>query len=210
MKAILLASAVLLTACGGGGGSDTPAAPLPVAALYGDSTQLADYSDISPTSEAQRHLSGLAQLRNEGVNGTTAQQLRDGADGKHPEWTKEMQSSPAKVVMVNHAINDYNYPLADYREYLHALVNIARDANKRVILETPNPITAASFDLAAFEQRVITMREVAAEMKVPLCDQHAAIVAAGLVNETIDGIHPNSRLYAFKGQIAAECIRPLL
>jgi hypothetical protein len=221
MRVLLLCFAMFLSACGGGGGGGGDSAPQPVQAtvpapvtktviaFYGDSTQLASYSANSQASVAQSLLPNV-EIHNEGVNGTTAEQLHEGGDGVHPYWGQEMAESPAKIVMFNHAINDHYYPIADYRAYLVSIVSVARAAKKVVVIETPNPITSTGYDLAAFELRVAAMREVAAETGAPLCDQHAAITNAGLTGETIDGVHPTSALYAFMGGIVAKCIRPLL
>src|SRR5437763_1368084 len=83
-------------------------------AAYGDSTMWGYKSGIGGRADipapaafaAALPASGNYDVHNEGVVGTTACDLLNGADGKHPAWSSQMAASRAKYVLVNFAIND--------------------------------------------------------------------------------------------------------
>lgn len=205
-------AAALLAGCGGGGGSDE--APRPVSiAVYGDSTQIAPVPpswlvSVNRPSDVAQSILGVP-VKNEGVGGTDSGQLLHG-DGVHPPWQQEMNSSTATIVTINHGINDHRDTLAEYRANLVELVIIAQRAGKRVVLETPNPVVVD--DAPNLALRADAMRSVAADTGALLCDEYAAVEAAGLVNwqNLIDGVHPNDAMYLLKGQTLAGCLRRLL
>lgn len=146
---------------------------------------------------------------NRGVGGTNEKQLLAGTDGRNYAWSTMMQREPVSIVVINHGINSYGYPLEIYRSNLRELVRIARDNGKVPMLELPNPagekrtplMDAISFDVQAFEARRQAMREIASAEGVYLCDQPRVPL--------VDGIHPTPEGYALKAQRLAACIADL-
>lgn len=232
---MVLASA--LTACGGGSSSGTssPTAATPtgngtiltstaspssvnqIIDYYGDSTVWGFSSGtagtqvaVLPTDTFRSLLPAQARyiVRNQGVSRTTACQLLNGTDGRHPAWTEEMANSDAKFVFINHAINDQRDDIgesvANYRNCLTSLVRGARQRGKIVILETPNPTDQTN---AGLDEYVNGMRAVAAAEGVPVIDQYQYLlgVLGGRDVRTLmpDGIHPSDETYALKGRFAA-------
>lgn len=205
----------LLSACGGGGGGSSPepapsqpvAVALPLIMVYGDSVSRGD-GVVNTASVAQKLVTGLAELRQEGVPGSYAQQLVDGQDGMHGPWGATLKDSQARVVSFNYGIND-PYPLEDYRSYLTRLVQGAQAAGKVTILQTPNAITAQAQggDMA---ERARIGREVAQATGAVLCDQYSNGLARSMRDQTLDGIHPNPMQYAVMGELFATCVRQAL
>lgn len=145
-------------------------------------------------------------VSNEGVNSTYCAQLRDGNDSKHPPWQTQMSTTPANVVIINHAINDsLHETLSEYKDCLTSLVTIARQNGKKVVLETPNPTP----QLPGVAEYAAAMKTVAASLQVPVIDQfqyltdfRAAHPDAVIIGA--DGIHPTQEGYTLKGQYAAQ------
>ena len=142
-------------------------------------------------------------VHNEGVSGTSACELRNGTDGKHAEWGEQMAASTANVVIVNHAINDLRKreSLDRYRSCLREIAVLAKQRGKRVIFETPNPITAES-GLGSYVQ---AMKDVAAQNNVQVIDQYQYLLGrySDPSEITPDGLHPSDAVYIQKGQYAA-------
>jgi lysophospholipase L1-like esterase len=145
------------------------------------------------------------EVRNEGVSGTTACLLLNG-DGKHAVWGDQMTASNATVVIINHAINDAKpgggESVAAYKSCLLSLVQIARNRGKRVILETPNPVSGYS----GLENYVAAMKEVAAQEQLSLIDQYKYLMdflnGRDVSEITPDGLHPTDETYVMKGKYA--------
>lgn len=154
--------------------------------------------------------SARATVSNEGVNGSTACDLLNGSDGRHPPWAKQIAGTAARFVILNHGINDqWKYPLPQYKNCLRELVRIAKSRGKLVILETPNPTRDSAPDgLDLYAQG---MRDVAAELGVPVIDQYSYLkdyLGGRPVQEICpDGLHPSDRVYELKGQYAARMFR---
>ena len=147
-------------------------------------------------------------VNNEGVSRSTACQLLNGTDGVHPDWSTQMQSSNAKYVIINHAINDQRDDIGEsvpaYKACLTALSQIAKQQGKRVIFETPNPTDLTGADLDPY---VVGMREVATAEQLPLIDQYQYLlnVLDGRDVRVLmpDGTHPSDATYDLKGRFAA-------
>lgn len=145
-------------------------------------------------------------VRNEGVSGTTACQLLNGTDGKHPAWDTQLASTSANVVIVNFAINDeWQMDLATYKGCLSSLAQKARAAGKKFVFETPNP-TRDSYS-TGLDTWAQAMRDVARSLNAPVIDQYQYLkdYLAGASPYTIcpDGLHPTDAVYIMKGQYAA-------
>lgn len=237
---LLVAVVVSACGCGGGGGSEPPVASVQAAVppaqpeafrirAYGDSTQggytlASDGSYVNvPTSadEAQRQLREWTHrneviVEPEAFGGTSSADLLHGTDGSGLAWAQRLPPS-VKIVTINHAINDNARPFGEFSADLRELVLIAQRLGKEVVLETPNPIVAGGalsprFDIAAHQVKVQAVRAIAAETGAVLCDQHQAIVDAGMatLRHLPDGIHPSAELYLFKGRTLGACLLPLV
>jgi lysophospholipase L1-like esterase len=190
--------------------TDTPQ----VIEYYGDSTVWGYRTDVggqvaapAPAVFAEALPDPFAYIvRNEGVNSSTACDLLNGTDGRHPSWASQMAASKAGYVVVNHAINDqWRYDVNTYRSCLHTLAQTARHYGKQMIFETPNPTRdSGSWGLDIY---VAAMKEVASQENVPVFDQYAYLTAYlnGRSPYTIcpDGLHPTEAVYAMKGKYAA-------
>jgi lysophospholipase L1-like esterase len=237
----LFLSILTLASCGGGGGDNAgnaaPNSPVPVSAAvppaqtlasvaqvieyYGDSTVWGWESGSGGTQVAKPAPAAFAealptsprhQVRNEGVSGTTACELLNGQDGAHPAWDSQMASSSATVVIINHAINDFDpikgENIPTYKLCLQRLAEIGKKSGKRVIFETPNPIGNMLGDPNGLEGYVAAMKEVASMENISVIDQYAKLKKSlddGTRIEDMcpDGIHPSVAVYIEKGQYAA-------
>lgn len=215
MRTLSLVILFALTACGGGGGGGAEAESAQASVVvggviaFGDSTQagLTPPNTYTPPANEAARLLGRADIRQDGRTGTTSLELLDGTDGSGMYWVDRI--APATIVTINHGLNEIGRSPADYRTTLRQLVFTAQAAGKRVVLETPNPMVPA---VPALDGLAQVVRDVALETGATLCDQHTAIIAAGLNTVTYipDGVHPSPALYLFKGQVLADCLRPLL
>lgn len=184
---------------------------------HGDSTiwghNSIDGNRVTTTAPMQfsTALGGVYDVRNEGVGSTSTSDLLAG-DGVHAPWATYVNTSSAKVFIVNHGIND-NYggttTPQQYKDNLITIVNLARGAGKQIILETPNPIN--SYPMGAYYD---AMRAVATELNVPLIDQHQYLMTYlnGQPIQDIcpDGTHPSQATYILKGNYAAGVFQSFL
>ncbi|MDB5852667.1 MAG: hydrolase family protein [Herminiimonas sp.] len=143
---------------------------------------------------------------NEGVNGSTACQLLNGTDGRHPAWDTQMASSKASIVILNHAINDeWKEDLATYRGCLSSLSQKARQHGKKIVFETPNPTRDSGVN--GLDVYVNAMKAVATQENAPVIDQYKYLTGYlnGQSAYTIcpDGLHPTDAVYILKGKYAA-------
>jgi len=149
---------------------------------------------------------GNYDVRNEGVNGSTACGLLNGSDGKHPAWSTQMANSSASTIIMNFAINDeWQEDLSTYQSCLTQLARQAKSAGKKVVFETPNPTRdSGAWGLDVY---VNAMKSVAAQEQLPLIDQYQYLTAYlnGQSPLTIcpDGLHPTAEVYVMKGKYAA-------
>lgn len=181
---------------------------------YGDST-IWGYSSGSGTRVATPAPAAFAaalpaarnySVINEGVNGSTACQLLNGTDGRHPAWDTQMASSKASIVILNHAINDeWKEDLATYRGCLASLSQKARQHGKKIVFETPNPTRDSGVN--GLDVYVNAMKAVATQEGAPVIDQYKYLSAYlnGQSAYTIcpDGLHPTDAVYILKGKYAA-------
>jgi lysophospholipase L1-like esterase len=147
------------------------------------------------------------EVRNEGVNGSTACELLNGTDGRHAPWREQMATSKARYVLVNFAINDqWKHDLASYTGCLRSLARVAQAHGKQMIFETPNPTRDSGPD--SLDVYVNAMRRVALEERVPLIDQYRYLTdRLDGQSPTIlcpDGLHPSDAVYVMKGRYAAK------
>jgi lysophospholipase L1-like esterase len=182
---------------------------------YGDST-IWGYQSLSGERVAKPAPVAFAEalpnpkmfdVRNEGVNGSTACDLLEGKDGRHMAWRDQMVASKAKYVLVNFGINDqWKYDVERYTECLRSLARIARGHGKQMIFETPNPTRDSGPD--GLDVYVNAMRLTAAKEGVPVIDQYRYLgdLLKGDNPSAIcpDGLHPSDEVYLQKGRFAAK------
>jgi beta-glucanase (GH16 family)/lysophospholipase L1-like esterase len=194
----------------------TPA-PTPIVDYYGDSTIYGTDGQnggrVAQPAPAVFSVSSGYVTRNEGVSRTSSTQLLNGSDGVHPTWDVQMSNTTATHVIINHAINDWQLNVTQYKANLQQLITIAQNHGKKVILETPNPtFQTLSGGSAASDTEVSNkaqyMREVSFATGVGLIDQFKMLTdymtAHGNVTKDLipDGLHPNQATYTLKGQYA--------
>ena len=179
--------------------------------FHGDSTQVGAsiYGGVVSTTSVRvsdfvsRSHPSLT-VKNYGRGGST---LRDALNTSiYPSGTfaQHIAQSDADVIVANWGINDaysVNYPTAAYVADWQAAANICTAACKKLIIQTPNPISVAHDALLA-----------------PLVAASAGVTGAGRIDvyaaikrwypqwaaHLSDGIHPNSIMYLYIGKIIAE------
>lgn len=150
---------------------------------------------------------GAYDVTEKGQPGARAWQVIDGFAGENPWETRMAGAAGIDFVILGYGMNeaDKGDSLASYKDALRSLANTARAYAKFVIFETPNPSTYIS-TVAQFAQ---AMREVGAEMNIPVIDQFSMIeeyrMDNGLTLESMvpDGMHPTQSTYTLKGHYAA-------
>lgn len=192
-----------------------PRKPSRIIEYYGDST-VWGYNPLGGGQVATPAPSAFAsalpvsrryEVRNEGVNGSTACALLYGSDGKHAPWPEQMAASRASFVLINFGINDeWKVDVNTYKSCLYMLAQTARQYGKQVIFETPNPTRDSRSD--GLDVYVDAMREVADQGGIPLIDQYRYLTGylAGRSPYAIcpDGLHPDQATYIRKGKYAAQ------
>lgn len=216
----VLACATLTTACGGGGidalapSASATALPKADVAIYGDSTTRAECQPLTlighcPASMAQPLLT--VSLGQEGVGGSAAYHLLAGIDGVHTvPFEKTIAAQSARIVIFRYGINDVKLYSSDrFAQIMDTMVTLAESAGKRVIIQTPTPVTQA--DLSdGVAQNAQAMRVLAeAHPRAVLCDLYAMAQAGGDAGALADGIHRNPTGVTLDGQRTADCIRSL-
>jgi lysophospholipase L1-like esterase len=173
------------------------------------------YTQYNSPYYSQQDLQGIygsvVTVSDQGVGATTLNQLISGSDGKHAAWAKQMQSSTAQIVIVNHGLNDdvVGETLDTYRALLIEFVSTARQYGKTPVLEEPNP--SCDPQRANLGDYVKVMDHVAAEMNVPLISQWAYIqTLPNWQSYFADCIHPNPAMYQIKAQREAVVLSPLV
>lgn len=198
-------------------GAESSASRGIVIAAYGESTMtgwgLPSGQDI-PTF-LQRLLPHTC-IVNEGVPATTARQLLTGSDGKHTQpWRRQMQESPASIIVLNRGINEpYNRETpTDFKQALQELAITALHAGKAAVLQTPSPtITGTSLDRGV-EASARVVREIAQELQLPMSDAHRLVQRLLSEKEGTsipDGVHPTAEIYQAMALDLARVITPLL
>ena len=234
MKRFLIMSilAGTLSACGGGGGGSTSTVTSPTAPVlptntvvtveaYGESTMVG--YGLPAGQDIPTYLASMlcrchnVNVINNGVPSTTAQQMFTGTDGKNLPWNQQMSSSNAKLIVLNRGINEpfNNISQAAFKATMTDVIRIARQFNKIVVLQTPNPtFTGGSLD-AGVDLSAQTIRDLGRELNVPVDDANQRIknmlTAGGTVaNLYHDTIHPGNVIYIEMARGLATIIDPLL
>src|SRR3569833_2257678 len=173
---------------------------------YGSGTGVRVATPAPAAFAAALPASGNYDVRNEGVNGSTACKLLNGADTRHPAWSQQMANSAASIVIMNFAINDeWQDDLTTYKSCLTQLARQAKSYGKKVIFETPNPTRdSGPYGLDVY---VNAMKSVAVQERLPVIDlyQYLTNYLNGQSPLSIcpDGLHPTDAVYVMKGKYAA-------
>lgn len=205
-------------------------------AAYGDSTTLGPVDDpaASMPSYLSQKLCG-AEVLNEGVGGTRAEQLLHGTDGRHLPWKNEVAKLHSDIIPLNYGINDTyrgTESLDEYRHTMLELVKIAKQAGKRVFLQTPNPVYVSDvaqepyepiMTLApkvtarlsfkrhmALQQRVDVIKDIGKKEKLPVIDANLVMLELTQkipLEEAYIGVHPRAIGYQAIANEAAKIIR---
>lgn len=233
---MIVIAALFLAACGGGGDGGTAPAPVVqpqaktpvIMETYGDSTMkgMTRPDDVSPLTVSPTPAPSVLQAKltaedgsgitvsNQGVQSTTAFQLLYGKDGFHLAWEQQMAISQAKVIVINHAINDalgngVSESLHDYQQVLSALVSVGQQAGKIVVLQEPNPVCIP--DASTLDSYVNVMRTVAAQYNAPLIAQYDDIKAIPNWQKAVpDCVHPSDALYQYMGNRMDMVLAPIV
>lgn len=181
------------------------------------STTTGAYTDSNAPTYLQQFLRGIygpvVSVANEGVGGTTLGNLLGGGDGTHLPWAQQMANSHAKIVIVNHAINDSldgpGETPAFYRHLLTDFVTVARSQGKTPVFDEPNPVCDTLHPTLI--DYVTVMRSVAVDMGVPIVSEYDYIqTLPDWQGYLADCIHPSPALYAIKAQRMAVALAPLV
>lgn len=204
---------------------------------YGDSTTAGvikqqGKSRITKASEIgfltqmlQQHYGSQLNIvvKNHGVPGAQAAELLYKHGGNDDsDWVKLMQQSPAKIVLLNFAINDARHVFfkdkrvhlespEEYGRIMTRLVQVAKASHKQVILQEPNPICGkvARWNVWPY---VWQLNQVAQQQQVAIVHQFSVIKAnpAWQAQMSEDCIHPLEPLYQQKAVRTFRLIAPMV
>ncbi|MCZ4061408.1 SGNH/GDSL hydrolase family protein [Pantoea sp. LMR881] len=132
---------------------------------------------------------------------------------KNKTWREEMETSEAKIIILNFAMNDArHYRFKDtepdyivspvkYSEVMSKLIEIARAEGKAVIVQEPHPI-CGRIARVKLEPYVSSLNAVARSESVPLVPQFERIKKMDNWQALMspDCTHPSSELYKNKAQ----------
>lgn len=191
--------------------------------MYGDST-MAGLTMVSPgkyvitpasePANVQQDLGSRVRIWNQGVSGTTLQQLIDGTDGQHTMNLQQlMAKSASKIVVENFAINDASsQSLLQYMSNVDYFVTQARANGKVPVIDEPNPVCdGTSKNIPELEAEVAALEQYAATYRVAIVQQYAYIKSLpDWQSMLVDCIHPEEALYKIKADRVAEALKPLI
>ncbi|WP_080412326.1 SGNH/GDSL hydrolase family protein [Burkholderia ubonensis] len=219
-----------ITACGGGdGGNSSSATPMAHSTpqvididMYGDSTMAgvtmvgAEYVTTANNepNNVQQELGSRARIFNQGVSGTTLQELIDGTDGRHTMNLQQlMANSSSRIVVENFAINDASsQSLQQFMSNVDYFVTQARANGKVPVIEEPNPVCDQNLkNIPELDAQVAALEEYAARYNVAIVKQYDYIKSLPDWQSMLpDRIHPNEALYKIKADRTAAALLQIL
>jgi lysophospholipase L1-like esterase len=125
-------------------------------------------------------------------------------DSVYPAWTTQMAQSKASHVIIEYHSHD---TVADTTTRVRQLIQIAKAAGKKVIVETIGP--GYHGGNLSYQQISEAQRAAATAENVPVIDQTSYLEQyLSNTGKTIwdicgDGLHPNPDIYVMKGHYAA-------
>ncbi|MEN2469779.1 SGNH/GDSL hydrolase family protein [Burkholderia sp. GS2Y] len=184
--------------------------------MYGDST-MAGLTMITPgkyvmtpasePARVQQDLGSRVRIWNQGVSGSTLQQLIDGTDGQHTMNLQQLMArSSSRIVVENFAINDASsQSLLQFMSNVDYFVTQARANGKVPVIDEPNPVCdGTSKNIPALNAEVAALEQYAATYRVAIVQQYAYIKSLpDWQSMLVDCIHPGEALYAIKAQRTA-------
>jgi hypothetical protein len=146
----------------------------------------------------------------EGGTASSLVNMMNGVDGGGAPFAERIKSSPAQIVLTNHAINDdLVQSLGPYTDALIAWVLAVRKAGKIPVLEEPNPVCDGNHPY--LENYVTTMDNVAASYNVPIVKQYDYIQSLPNWQTHLSGcLFPDEWLLNVKAQRQAAILAPLV
>jgi lysophospholipase L1-like esterase len=162
-------------------------------------------------------------VKNHGVPGAQAAELlypHGGDDQSH--WEDLMKTSPAKIVLINYAINDARHYFfkdkkvrlespEEYGRIITRLVEVAKQNHKQVILQEPNPICGKAERWNVWPY-VWQLNQVAKQQQVAVVHQYSVIKEDRDWQSQMsdDCIHPLESLYKAKADRTFSIVSPLV
>lgn len=190
--------------------------------MYGDSTMagltMVGTTYITTTNNepnyVQQELGSRARIFNQGVSGTTLQELIDGTDGHHTMNLQQlMAKSSSRIVVENFAINDASsQSLQQFMSNVDYFVTQARVNGKVPVIEEPNPVCDANLkNIPELDAQVAALEEYAARYNVAIVKQYDYIKSLPDWQSMLpDRIHPNEALYKIKADRTAAALLQIL
>ena len=143
-------------------------------------------------------------VQNMGSPGRLAEHALAG-DSVYPAWDQQMAQSKATHVIIEYHSHD---TVADTTARVRKLIQVAKAAGKKVIVETIGPGNHSGN--LSWEQISQAQRDAATAENVPVIDQSAYLKDyLSSTGKTVwdicaDGLHPNPDIYVMKGHYAAK------
>ncbi|HEF4757513.1 GDSL family lipase [Burkholderia multivorans] len=207
----------------------------PMISFFGDSTTKGEQTIagrlINTVNNEPDIVQSMLQARfgptvvvdNQGVGGTEAAQLLNGTDGIHAAFARVMAASPAKIVVLNFALNDSYYSekpkagvpsesVSDYWSNMAQLCLLARQYGKICVLEEPNPVDGVEISNAPIYGYVYVLRQIASQLDAPLVPQFDQFRTLPNWRSWLseDQTHPTDAGYAYKAANTEAVLRPIV
>lgn len=147
-----------------------------------------------------RYGSAAVTVESRAVGHMTAENLIEGNDGVNKPWPQGVPTGAWSLV--NFGINDsVRWPIEQYKANLRIL--------HPTYFETPNPTDSPIRPYESTQAFAEAMRDVAAELHVPVIDVNAFVLAMPDWRAHLaDGIHPDDQLYAAIGGYVLQQLEP--
>jgi hypothetical protein len=209
IKSIILASAVILTACGGGGSAESETkTPEPVqAVIFGDSTTWGAKLELGEVFAGQRlampnpakaELFGGLKLENEARNGTMPSELLNGTDAEtysgraHIPFAQLVDTLSANRIVFAYGVAAAVRNDANFKESLRTLIRLAKANGKTVYLREPTKMIALGY---ATQSMIDVLDGFTADIWELSVEEGVTVIPVRSIQVTEadlpDGIHPS-------------------
>lgn len=155
---------------------------------------------------------GTVVIKNRGADGTTADQLINGTGNYRKNFSTQVNSGGANIVVINFGINDAYTPAHTAEKFgneLAELIRISKDAGKTTVIETPNPIdNMHNESLWAYQNQAAV---TSAKLGVPIISQWGEMMKNPEWKSLLgDKIHPTRAGYSLKSEVSFSVIEPIV